>query len=582
MKFNFRCKNFLNLIAVSAVCTYLSAMPAFAFDKEAAVNSVNELDDSTISSLENTGIENNHRILPSINKNNGLINMEPEVSYFPSGLTIDMVLRDVDVPSILRIISKEGHKNIVIDESVQGTISAELKKISLNDALRIILKSQELEARISDNAIFIASRPAMARKGLNRRYIKAFKLNNANAVNVAQILEASIFNKGYKVTEKAAGTAMAELTQPVPATGAAPASNAGQQSQALSSTGQSALTDSKVIKGKVEELSPGDNFSDAGKLASTIKIQNRASSTRPVEISNNDGGAIVIPDTRTNSILVAGLQEDMLMVEDAIRTLDKPLKQVSIEVSLLELKKDNNSDLGVEVNSQGGSVSGLFNSVAGGLANSYNYQSSADQSGVVLNTFNSVTHPDLAIKLQALIRNKKAKLIANPHILALDDSESLIKITDQVVSKVTTTITQTSITYNADIADVGIVLNILPKISDDGFVTMRVRPSITNSLPKISIGDFEVNGGAAAAIEVTPISTREVILQDVRVKSGETLAIAGLTKENNEESVGKIPVLGDIPLMGKLFQNKTYTHNKTELIILITPKIVDDLTASRV
>ena len=112
------------------------------------------------------------------------------------------MLKDIDLPSVLRILAKQGGKNIIIDESVQGSISAELKNVSLNEAMQTILSSRELEARVQGNTVFVASRAAMAKKGLNRRYIKAFKLNNANAVDVAKLLEASIFNKGYAVDDK--------------------------------------------------------------------------------------------------------------------------------------------------------------------------------------------------------------------------------------------------------------------------------------------------------------------------------------------------------------------------------------------
>ena len=265
------------------------------------------------------------------------------------------------------------------------------------------------------------------------------------------------------------------------------------------------------------------------------------------------------------------------MAEEAIKSLDKALRQVSIEVSLIELKKEDFNNLGVIFNSEGGSINGGFNSVAGEFPN-YNFTSLANQSGVALNTLNSLNN-NFAAKIQALITNKKAKLLANPQILALDGSESLIKITDQVVSKVTTTITQTSTTYNTEIADVGIVLNILPKIGDDDYVTMKIRPSITDPLPEVTVGDF-LNGGAA--VKITPVSTREVILQNVRIKSGETLSIAGLIKNNNVEKIGKIPLLGDLPGIGKLFQNKEFSQNKTELMILITPKIVTESAKDRV
>ncbi len=147
------------------------------------------------------------------------MHLESGFNAFAQEATIDLILRDTDVASILRIIAKEGDMNIVIDNSVMGVITAELKNISLNEAMQIILTSEELEARVSNNTIFVASRPVMAKKGLNRRYIKTFKLNNSDPVFIADILRASIFNKGYKVNETSAGSAL----QAVPAVPGTPA-----------------------------------------------------------------------------------------------------------------------------------------------------------------------------------------------------------------------------------------------------------------------------------------------------------------------------------------------------------------------
>lgn len=537
-------------------------LPAFSDNKLANIKSLDDINDKTFSNISDKYYRVNAERLSSFDKDAGIITMESKINFFPETSTINLALREVDVASILRIIAQEGHKNIVIDNSVMGNISAELKNISLNEALQVILTSQELEARLSNGTIYVASRPAMARKGLNRRFIKTFKLNNSDPVQVAQLMEASIFNKGYKVEEAAAGAAMQAVPAPASAQGTNPV---------LTTTGQSSLVNSKTIKGKVQELVAGENFSDASKLASTIKMQENKATTQNININNNDGGAIVIPDTRTNSVLVAGLREDILLAEEVIKNLDKPLRQVSIEVSLIELKKQDDRDYGLALNNQKGGLSGGFNDVNG--TTGYDFSSLANQSGVTLNTLNNLSKKQFLMELKALIKNKKAKLLANPQILALDDSESLIKITDQVISKVTTTITQNSTTYNTEIADVGIVLNILPKIGDDDYVTMKIRPSITDPLPEVTVGDFEDNG---AAVKVTPISTREVILQNVRIKSGETLAIAGLKKENNVEEIGKMPVLGDIPVIGKAFHNTDYVRYKTELMILITPRIVQE------
>ncbi|MDD3149780.1 MAG: secretin N-terminal domain-containing protein [Candidatus Gastranaerophilales bacterium] len=494
--------------------------------------------------------------------NNDSIKLFNSFNAFDDAKKTNLVLDQIDVPSVLRILAEEGNKNIVLDESVQGFITAELKNVSLNEAMQVILTGEELEARVEGNTIFVASRPAMAKKGINRKYIKAFKLNNANSVEVAKILEASVFNKGYNVnesTENAITPAVMTENEDLPN---APAiANTAQ-----SSTGQSSLSSSRKIKGRVEELETGAGFGDANILASQIKIQQKKATTKDIEISNNDGGAIIIPDTRTNSVLVAGLKEDILLAEKTIQYLDKPLQQVAIEVSLVEITKDDTKDLGFSYSQTGNKASGGFNSTI---------QNTLHDLGSPINQsvfgFSSVGGNADAFygRINALIQNEKAKLLANPTITALDNSEALIKITDQVVSKMEVVVTQTSTTYDVTLADVGIVLNILPKIGEDGNITMRLRPSITTPLAEKAVGTF----GAF----VTPISTREVIIEDVRVKSGDTFAIAGLIKDQEIETLGKIPFAGDLPVFGKLFRNKEHAKHKTELMILIKPKIVKDI-----
>ncbi len=550
------------------LCVPVSAIKDTAYQPK--IDTVKSVEEGTISDMAKENMIRklqSHMNLPSQTRiDREIIELESSFDAFPEEARIDLTLKDVDVASILRIVAKEGGMNIVIDESVMGFISAELKDISLNEAMQTILVSEELEARVSKNIIFIASRPVMAKKGLNRSFIKTFKLNNSNAVYIADILRASIFNKGYKVKQDGTvdGSAFAAMSAPP---------GIEQTEQQGSSTGQSDLINSKTIKGKVETLQASEGFGNAGELASNIKIQHAIAKTGDISVENNDGGAIVIPDTRTNSILVAGLKKDILLAEEAIKYLDKPLKQVAIEVSLLELKKDDSKDLGLSANMQGGKTSGGFNTTSGAFTGLSEFASSANQSGIMLNTVGSLAD-EVAVRLNAMIYNEEAKLLANPTIVALNGSESLIKITEQIVNKVDTTISDGVTTYSVKLADVGIVLNILPKIGDDGSVTMRIRPSITNSLPTQTVGTV-----GSTNIEITPIATREVILQDVRVKSGETLSIAGLTKEKDIEKVGRVPLLGSIPVLGRLFSNTEFDHEKTELIILITPTIIDDVAS---
>lgn len=189
--------------------------------------------------------------------------------------------------------------------------------------------------------------------------------------------------------------------------------------------------------------------------------------------------------------------------------------------------------------------------------------------GIMISSLRNM-HDNVAIRLNALISQNKAKLLANPTVVALDGSESLVKITDQIVSRmVVTTEPMTGIvTYSPELCDIGIVLDILPKVSDNGYITMRIRPSITTFLKEVTFG----SSGYANLI-----STREVILQSTRIKSGETLAIAGLIKDSDIKKMSKLPFAGDLPIFGPIFRNTTTDHIKSEVVILITPRVVNDI-----
>jgi type II secretory pathway component GspD/PulD (secretin) len=355
-----------------------------------------------------------------------------------------------------------------------------------------------------------------------------------------------------------------------------PATSPYNPSSFGTTTGQSKLVATKTIRGEVQAMDPGSGFNDAGSLASTIKIQNTTSTIQNVDVSNNDGGAVVIPDTRTNSILVAGLKEDILLAEQAIACIDKPLPQVSMEVSLIELTKEDNNNLGLGISGHAGFLGSGYNTAAnadGSIpAEAAAMVTGADNSALTFSTIRNISD-SVSLKLNAEILTNKAKLLANPTVISLDGHESIVKITDQIVSMMTITSQATTgtVVETPTLSDIGIVLNITPKVGGDGYITMKVRPSITTFLKNVTFG---TDGYANL------ISTREVILQGTRVKSGETLAIAGLLQESDIDQMSKLPFAGDLPIFGKLFQNNTKDHTKSEIIILITPKIVGDIATN--
>jgi|GEM_PF-465935 len=174
----------------------------------------------------------------------------------------------------------------------------------------------------------------------------------------------------------------------------------------------------------------------------------------------------------------------------------------------------------------------------------------------------------LNLGLNLLLQTNKAKLVANPSLVVMDNTEALIVIADEVVHKVTTTVSLGVVTTNVELEKAGIFLDVVPKVSDDGFITMRLRPRVSTPLPQQSFADDTV--------VVTPLSIREVLSQNVRVKDGQTLVIGGLFSEREEAQLGKVPYLAEAPILGTFFRNTLKGRRRTELMLLITPKIVEE------
>lgn len=559
----------------------------------------------------------------------GVLSIKAGFDIFPEEETISISLRNTDVKEVLRELARIGGRSIIIDNSVSGTVSCDLEDVSINQAMDLVLSTAELESRIVGNTIFIASQPAMQRKGMNRRFIKSIKINYGNALDIATILEASIFNKGLDIS-----TSISETQEATPEATAMQATevelpdyggttiitddassvvspqtgiNAAQAASSTTATGKGTVKSggTKTINVITENVNPAKGFNDAKVLAGEIRINGMDLKSSSHSVSNNNGGTIVVPDTRTNSILIAGIEEDIHLAEQTIRTLDKPKRQVAIEVSLIELSRNDTADLGLTLSGDAKTFNGGFNAVpgTGGLLNplppivaptgsdgtvpnlpqdkygTTDWYREAQRVGLAtvaggtalqLSTLKNLTN-NIVLKINALIQKQKIKLIANPNVVVVDGAEALIKLTNQIVNRVTVTQTQTSTTSSQQLADVGIVLNVLPRISDDGYITMRIRPSVTTP------GDTKQYTFGTASYEITLINTREVILQDVRVKSGETIALGGLIRENSVSTDAKVPFLGDMPLLGQLFHMKNQKKEKTELVILMTPKLIDDI-----
>jgi type IV pilus assembly protein PilQ len=194
--------------------------------------------------------------------------------------------------------------------------------------------------------------------------------------------------------------------------------------------------------------------------------------------------------------------------------------------------------------------------------------SSFGRTGLVFTTNPLSKQSDYMLQLRSLVSTNKAKILANPTVVAAHDTESIISIVDEIVRRVTTQIDPSGFsTQTVEIGEAGIVMDILPKIGEDGTISMRLRPSVTSVLQQTE---------DSAGNIITLLSKRDMLTQNVRVNDGQTLVIGGLIQERTSSRNDKMPIGSDLPIVGAMFRASQKNNKRSELVLLITPHIISN------
>lgn len=284
--------------------------------------------------------------------------------------------------------------------------------------------------------------------------------------------------------------------------------------------------------------------------------------------------------------IMGGSEQQIEMIKDFITQTDKKQPQAYLEVSIIELNESGSKELHNSWTFMSNTFSATFSGSTTQTdpmhpifitGNGYDVYDTTANPPTVSNTLKPYKGPvNISYAINYLIQNSKGRVVANPKILITNGQEATIDITQDYIE---TTETEQSAytggvvasrTYNIG-EDAGIKVGITPFISPDGYVTLNIKPEYATILEQVP-GEDE-NGTYIAA---TLLSRRNLDLKNVRIKDGETLVIGGLIQEEEHKSIGKVPILGDIPLIGMLFRDTTSEKSKNEMIIMITPKIVTD------
>ena len=284
-----------------------------------------------------------------------------------------------------------------------------------------------------------------------------------------------------------------------------------------------------------------------------------------------DAGTRITAQKSSNQLLVRTRPAQWKEIESAIKRLDNVPLQVQIETRILEVKLSGELDLGVQWYL--GRLAG--NSASATVANTPGSQGALGAGGAALGSsslFYSFVSSNLQVALRALETNGRTQVLSAPSLVVMNNQPAQIQVGDNIPINQTTVNTSVSDTTlsSVEYVQTGVILDVVPRINPGGLVYMDIQQQVSDADTR-SVTDGQTN---------PRISTRSVSTQ-VAVQSGQTVLLGGLIKQDNSESGTSVPYLGKIPGLRWLFGTTSTSKARTELIVLITPRVITSGSQAR-
>lgn len=442
--------------------------------------------------------------------------------------------RDASVRDVLMALAKSAGVNIVVDDSVEGTISLVFEGLSFDQALGYILKVRGLEQVKLGNNIIIGKKETLEEN--------------------FDLLTSRRFTLKYTDPDTAASVLSMYISEP-------------------NRISKDPATRSLLIRGREEELTKAEEVLKTIDVALETKIfplnnnlyEGKDQLDRIVQLIK-----IIVPDENRISlnytlneniamseekirvpvgnpyIVVQGTQEELEAVGELISNIDRKLPQIMIEAKIVEINRNKTKDLGVSwfVGDQEGQISFGEMSLGG-----------------------TMERQDLvSIRIQALEKKNLGRLVGNPRILTLSGKTAVISVGEKVPYRDIVADSEGNKSFPIKWLDVGVKMGVTPEVTQDGFIILHVFPKVSTFVER----EYVLEGLTFK----DPQPSEKSADTTARLRAGETLVIGGLIKSSDMETVTKIPLLGEIPIIGELFTLRKKTHEETELIIFLTPSLV--------
>lgn len=375
-----------------------------------------------------------------------------------------------------------------------------------------------------------------------------YQVKNVNARHLASVL-GGIFGDSRQASAASGSGVAPALTSTTGTT------SAFGQTGASNVFGASSARSSSVFG------NPGGGLSSNSGIAASRTSGNAVNAAAQAPAAATIGNIRVMADELNNSVLVWSTRSEFSKIESTLKRLDLPLTQVLIEASIIEVTLGDGLEYGLQWAFSGdarsgyrgvGQISGLDGGVLGSLSQGFTYQLS-NSAGA------------LKAVLNGLATKSLIKVISSPNLMVLDNHTATINVGDQVPIVTSTTTYDTAsvpTTSSVQYKDTGVNLVVTPSVNSGNVVTMQIDQTTTDV------------GTASASANNQPSFLQRQISSKVAVRSGESIVLGGLIKDSTKTSKDGVPFLQDVPLVGKLFGTNASKTNRTELLVIITPRVV--------
>jgi type IV pilus assembly protein PilQ len=448
-----------------------------------------------------------------------------------TGEKLSLSFHDEDVNALLKVIADFTGLNIIASETVKGNVTLRLVDVPWDQALDIILRAKGLDKRVTGNVIWVAPRDELAAK-------EKLELESKQQLADLVELQTETIKLNYLRADEAnaivlGGNTQAKRAKQVTCTAQAEGVGGNQQQAAQATT-----------------------------AAANSMLSKRGYSTY---------------DLKTNALFVNDTPDRIEKIRKALAAIDTPVRQLMIEARIVLADDGWGRELGAKLGfaakigdnvSTGGSISksesvGTGSPITSTLPYNVNLPGGflTNKPAFALTLLEGAGNAILSMELQALEEDRRGKIVSNPRVVTQNQTPAVILQGQQIPYS----------TSDPNAPNAASTTEFV-----DAFLCLLVDPQILNNDEIIL--DVEVQkdaAGAAALGSAPPIDTRRVKTQ-VRVKNGETAILGGIFEQETRDEVEKVPLLGDIPGLGWLFKTTAKLDRKTELMIFLTPRLVDD------